>query len=231
MLLKAHVGFVVLMLTSLWSYLEDQSEQGKVENGFGKMINLTSTGAFALMSMSISRQVQLGFEVGVTNFLVGCFLVTLIKMSLKLTPVAAFFCYLLLNVRSISDFLLELRAYVVSQHADNTVEENLQLPTADCDISSDLNAFYTNYWNNLKCTVKRDYLSSPWQTFNTIGGVGFFIISLVYDYISSPWQTFFMVATTVIIIIAFVQPICSALQFIKSFISFLLFCISKKNQI
>ena len=43
------------------------------------------------------------------------------KMSFKLAPLAAFFCYLLLNVRSISDFLLEMR----TQHADDdTVEAN-----------------------------------------------------------------------------------------------------------
>lgn len=109
-LLKAHVGFVVLGLTSLWSFLEDRGQQRKVEHGFGKMMNLTSTGAFALMAMSLSRQLQFGFDVGVFNFLVGCFLVTTMKMSLKLAPVAAFFCYVLVNIRSISDFLLDLRA-------------------------------------------------------------------------------------------------------------------------
>ncbi|KAL9328570.1 hypothetical protein ACSQ67_003573 [Phaseolus vulgaris] len=128
--LKAHVGFVVLMLTSLWSILEEHLEEGKVKleehleegkvkKGYGKTMNLTSTGAFALMALSLSRQLQLGFEVGVSNFLVGCLLVTLMKMSIKLAPIAALFCYLLLNVRSISDFLLEMRARSAAQHADD----------------------------------------------------------------------------------------------------------------
>lgn len=139
-MLKTQVGFVVLMLSSLWSYLEDRCEQGKVENGHGKMMNLTSTGAFALMAMSFSRQLELGFEVGVTNFLTGCFLVTLMKMSLKLAPLAAFLCYLFINIRSISDFLLEMRLHSATQHADNAVEENLQYPMANSGIFPDGNS-------------------------------------------------------------------------------------------
>ncbi|KAG5059210.1 hypothetical protein AAZX31_01G023900 [Glycine max] len=119
-LLKAQVGFVVLTLTSLWSVFEDRSEEGKVENAHGKMMNLTSSGAFALMAMSLSRQLQLGFEVGVFNFLVGCFLVTVMKMSFKLAPVAALFCYLLVNIRSISDFILEMHARGATQEADGS---------------------------------------------------------------------------------------------------------------
>ncbi|KAK7366861.1 hypothetical protein VNO80_08863 [Phaseolus coccineus] len=119
LLLKAHVGFMVLMLTSLWSILEEHYEEGKVKNGYGKTMNFTSTGAFALMALSLSRQLQLGFEVGVTNFLVGCFLATLIKMSLKLAPIAALFCYLLVNIRSISDLLVQMRARRATQQSDD----------------------------------------------------------------------------------------------------------------
>ncbi|KAK7309750.1 hypothetical protein RJT34_06725 [Clitoria ternatea] len=90
-LLKAQVGFLVLTLTCVWSFLEDRSEKG-----YGKAMNLASTGAFAMMALSLSRQLQLGFEVGVFNFLVGCFLVTIMKMSLQLAPIAALFCYLLI---------------------------------------------------------------------------------------------------------------------------------------
>ena len=31
------------------------------------------------------------------------------KINLKLAPVAAFFCYLLVNIRSFSDFVMEMR--------------------------------------------------------------------------------------------------------------------------
>ncbi|ESW30373.1 hypothetical protein PHAVU_002G148200 [Phaseolus vulgaris] len=131
LLLKAHVGFVVLMLTSLWSILEEHLEEGKVKKRYGKTMNLTSTGAFALMALSLSRQLQLGFEVGVSNFLVGCLLVTLMKMSIKLAPIAALFCYLLLNVRSISDFLLGMRARSAAQHADDEDTESHHQDTDD----------------------------------------------------------------------------------------------------
>ncbi|KAG5050779.1 hypothetical protein JHK87_002977 [Glycine soja] len=145
-LLKAHVGFVVLGLTSLWSFLEDRGQQGKVEHGFGKMMNLTSTGAFALMAMSLSRQLQFGFDVGVFNFLVGCFLVTTMKMSLKLAPVAAFFCYVLVNIRSISDFLLDLRAHAATQHADDaTNAESLDQNIADSSEYNDLLEVHTQH--------------------------------------------------------------------------------------
>ena len=88
-------------------------------------MNLTSTVAFALMALSLSRQLQLEFEVGVTNFLVGCFLATLIKMSLKLAPIAALFCYLLLNIRSISDLLVQMRTRGATQDADDDIIQPL----------------------------------------------------------------------------------------------------------
>ncbi|KAK7252425.1 hypothetical protein RIF29_36351 [Crotalaria pallida] len=124
-LMKAHVGFLILTLTSLYSYLEDRSsEEGKVENGFGRVMNLTSTGAFALMAMSLSRQLQLGFEVGIFNFLIGCFLVTVMKMNFKLAPLAALFCYLLVNIRSFSDVLLEMRGHgSKKEHVDEEIVE------------------------------------------------------------------------------------------------------------
>ncbi|RDX74185.1 hypothetical protein CR513_46095, partial [Mucuna pruriens] len=144
-LLKAQVGFVVLTLTSLWSVLEDRSEQGKVENGHGKMMNVTSSGAFALMAMSLSRQLQLGFEVGVSNFFVGCFLVTVMKMSLKLAPLAALFCYLLVNIRSFSDFLLQMRQRCATQQDDdNTVTVYGYTNNSDEDSKCDLLGYDTD---------------------------------------------------------------------------------------
>lgn len=127
LLLKGHVVFVVLALTNLWSFWEDRCQQGKVENRFRKIMNLASIGAFALMALSLSRQLQIGFDAGVSNFLVGCFLVTLMKMNLKLAPLAALFCYLLVNNRSISDSLLKLRACAATQHVADDHEEEPSL--------------------------------------------------------------------------------------------------------
>ncbi|KAK7309751.1 hypothetical protein RJT34_06726 [Clitoria ternatea] len=142
-LLKAHVCFLVLTLTCVWSFLEDRSEEGKVEKGYGKVMNLTSTGAFAIMALSLSRQLQIGFEVGVFNFLVGCFLVTVMKMSLKLAPVAALFCYLLVNIRSVSDFLLEMRGCGVAEDADD--KKNDERESVDTDGSGDFDGYFEDY--------------------------------------------------------------------------------------
>ncbi|XP_029127365.1 uncharacterized protein LOC114915969 [Cajanus cajan] len=146
LLLKAHVGFVVLTLTSLWSVLEDRSEEGKVESGFGKMMNVIWSGAFGLMAMSLSRQLQLGFEVGVSNFLVGfgCFLVTLMKMNLKLAPVAAFLCYLVVNVRSVSDLVAEMRSRCGRQHADEKDSESEEQDT-DSTTGEDFDGYFEDY--------------------------------------------------------------------------------------
>ena len=103
--------------------MEHRSEEGKVENAHGKMMNLTYSGAFALMAMSLSRQLQLGFEVGVFYFLVGCFLVTVMKMSLKLASLAALFCYLLVNIRSISEYIRKNRSEEDFDHYGYDAEE------------------------------------------------------------------------------------------------------------
>ncbi|KAE9596980.1 hypothetical protein Lal_00007549 [Lupinus albus] len=131
-LLKAHVGFLVVTLTSLYSYWEDRSEGGKDEKGFGRVMNLTSTAAFAFMALSLSRLLQLGFEVGIFNFFIGCFLVTVMKMNFKLAPLAAFLCYLLVNIRSFSDFILEMRGHgPKKEHVDEIVETDKDTNSSD----------------------------------------------------------------------------------------------------
>ncbi|CAJ1931322.1 unnamed protein product [Sphenostylis stenocarpa] len=140
-LLKTHVGYVVLTLTSVWSFLEDRSEEGKVEKGHGKMMDAISCGAFSWMALSLSRQLRVGFEVGVSNFFAGCFLVTVMKMSLKLGLLAALFCYLLINVRSISDFLLQLHARHTTQHGDgNSTQSVHQNPVVANFVDLEANA-------------------------------------------------------------------------------------------
>ena len=55
--LKAHVLFVVMMLTSLYSVRYDKTVDGKPD-----ALSPISSGAFSLMSLSLSRQIELGFE-------------------------------------------------------------------------------------------------------------------------------------------------------------------------
>ncbi|XP_061370439.1 uncharacterized protein LOC133313126 [Gastrolobium bilobum] len=113
-LMKAHVVFLALIITSLYSFFYDKAVNGKPD-----ILSLISSGAFALMSLSFSRQTDLGFEVGVCNFFLGCLTVQLTKINLMLAFVAAFFCYSIIVLRSYSDFQLEKRN-VVQDHV--TVE-------------------------------------------------------------------------------------------------------------
>ncbi|CAL0314109.1 unnamed protein product [Lupinus luteus] len=126
-------------------------EEGKGEKGFGRVMNLTSTAAFALMAMSLSRQLQLGFEVGIFNFFIGCFLVTVMKMNFKLAPLAAFFCYLLVNIRSFSNLILEMRGHgPKKEHVDEFVETN-----QDTNSSDDFG--YYDYEDNIETMEDWDY--------------------------------------------------------------------------
>ncbi|KAK7407491.1 hypothetical protein VNO78_09444 [Psophocarpus tetragonolobus] len=156
LLLKTQLGFVVVTLTSLWSVFENKSEEGTVANGHRKMMNLSSTGAFALMALSLSRQLQLGFEVGMTNFLVGCLLVTLMKMSLKLAPVAALLCYLLVNVRFISDWLLEKGTHNVADEANNNESVVQDADVVDLEANSQVLAHHTDEANIVDLEANSD---------------------------------------------------------------------------
>nr|KYP50819.1 putative voltage-gated potassium channel subunit beta [Cajanus cajan] len=56
------------------------AEEGKKESGYGKTMNVISGAAFASMAMSFSMELELGFEVGVSNFMIGWFLVRAMKV-------------------------------------------------------------------------------------------------------------------------------------------------------
>ncbi|KAI4328145.1 hypothetical protein L6164_020526 [Bauhinia variegata] len=124
-LLKANVGVIVLMLTSLYSYFEDRSVERGKEKAYGSILSLISCEAFALVSTSLSRQLELEFEAGMFNFFLGCFLVTVMKMNFKLAPVAAIFCYLLVNFRSSSKCLLKILGREI-EHADVESGSNME---------------------------------------------------------------------------------------------------------
>ncbi|OIV93040.1 hypothetical protein TanjilG_20702 [Lupinus angustifolius] len=174
-LLKAHVGFLVITLTSLYSYWEDRSEEGKDEKGFGRVMNLTSTASFALMAMSLSRQLQLGFEVGIFNFFIGCFLVIVMKMNFKLAPLAAFFCYLLVNIRSFSDFILEMRGHgPKKEHVDELVETNQ-------DTNSEDDLGYYDYEDNIE-TMEDYYYEDRFETTEDYDYEDHFETTEDYDY-------------------------------------------------
>ncbi|KAF7833618.1 TMV resistance protein N-like [Senna tora] len=94
LLVKAHVAFVILMASSLYSYVYDKFMSGK-----SNAIDLISSGAFALMSLSLSRLSEPGFEAGVFNFLLGFLTQQLMKNNFVLVLAAAGVCYFFILVR------------------------------------------------------------------------------------------------------------------------------------
>ncbi|KAL4299740.1 hypothetical protein HN51_050421 [Arachis hypogaea] len=97
-LLKAYVGVLVLLLTSLYSFFYDKSNNGKPD-----LLGIFSSASFALMSLSLSWQIDLGFEAELLSFFLGCLTVQLMKINLMFSIVAAIFCYSLMILRSKSE--------------------------------------------------------------------------------------------------------------------------------
>ncbi|XP_028804873.1 uncharacterized protein LOC114759785 [Neltuma alba] len=94
-LLKVHLGFLVLMITTFYSFFSDKSVRGKPD-----IFSLISCASFSLMSLSLSKHTNLGFEGDLLTFFLGCLTVQLMKVHLMLGFLAAIFCYFIIVLRS-----------------------------------------------------------------------------------------------------------------------------------
>jgi len=92
---KAHTAFLVLTITSVYSFYFD-----KVVNGKPDAYSLISCAAFAIMSLSLSRQSQCGFEVDLPYFFLGCLTVLLMKIKFQLFIIGAGLNYSLIILHS-----------------------------------------------------------------------------------------------------------------------------------
>ncbi|KAJ1437550.1 Exocyst complex component Exo70 [Sesbania bispinosa] len=92
---KANWAFMVLTITSVYSFFSD-----KVMNGKPDAYSLIFCAAFAIMSLSLSRQTECGFEVDFLYFFLGCLIVQLMKIRFELVIVGAGFSYSLIILRS-----------------------------------------------------------------------------------------------------------------------------------
>ncbi|KAJ1437534.1 hypothetical protein SESBI_03526 [Sesbania bispinosa] len=110
-MLKAHSGVLVLLLTSFYSFVSDKEVNGKPD-----LLSLISCAAFALMSVCLSRQIDLGFGADLLNFFLGCFTVQLMKINLMLSIVAAILCYSLMVLRSKMDSQPEIGTQGLEDH-------------------------------------------------------------------------------------------------------------------
>nr|XP_004490669.1 uncharacterized protein LOC101500706 isoform X2 [Cicer arietinum] len=92
---KAHAAYLALTITSVYSFFFD-----KVMNGKPDAYSIISCAAFSIMSLSLSRQTQCGFEVDLLYFFLGVLIVQLMKIKLQLFIVGAGFSYSLIILRS-----------------------------------------------------------------------------------------------------------------------------------
>ncbi|KAJ1386250.1 Exocyst complex component Exo70 [Sesbania bispinosa] len=132
---KAHWAFLVLTITSVYSFFYD-----KVVNGKPDAYSLISCSAFAIMTLSLSRQTRCGFEVDLLYFFLGCLNVQLMKIKLPLAILGAGFSYSLIILRSyfsLIDTALQ-NEYVGLQDERSVVIEiqSPQLPISSTSIAS-----------------------------------------------------------------------------------------------
>jgi len=92
---KAHSAFLVLTITSIYSFFSD-----KIMNGKPDAYSLISCAAFSMMLLSLSRQIQCGFEVDLMYFYLGCLIVQIMKINLPLAIVGVLYSYCLIILRS-----------------------------------------------------------------------------------------------------------------------------------
>ncbi|KAK4268639.1 hypothetical protein QN277_025259 [Acacia crassicarpa] len=75
----------------------------KYMTGKSNALTITSYGSFALMSVSLSRKFELGFETGFSAFFLQLFASQLFKIKWFLLPVALVFCFLIILLRHYSE--------------------------------------------------------------------------------------------------------------------------------
>ena len=92
---KGHMAFLVLTITSVYSFFFDKAVNKKPD-----VCSLISCAAFAMMSLSLSRQTHCGFEVDLMYFFLGALIVQLMKIKLWLSVLGLGFSYSLIILRS-----------------------------------------------------------------------------------------------------------------------------------
>ena len=84
--IKTYTSFAVLMIISVYSFYYDKALNGKPE-----ILSIGSNAAFALMSLSLSKLIRFGFEIGIFAYFLGCLVVQLWTINWMLISVAIIF--------------------------------------------------------------------------------------------------------------------------------------------
>ncbi|AES98859.1 putative exocyst complex component Exo70 [Medicago truncatula] len=129
----ANTTFVVLAMTSLYSYFFD-----KLMHNTPDAYSLISCASFAVSALSLSRnKTQCGFEIDLLYFLLGCLMMQLMKITLKLFIFGAVFSYFLIIIRSsFSSIDASEKKYCSEFQDGNSVVlnmESLQLASTNID--------------------------------------------------------------------------------------------------
>ncbi|CAL0312289.1 unnamed protein product [Lupinus luteus] len=108
-LFKTHMAILLLLATSVYSVFFDKAVNQKPD-----VYILISCAAFAVMSLSLSKQTQFGCEVDLQNFFLGCLIVLLMKRSMWLFFVGAGFSYSLIIISSWTDITPQIEDFEVN---------------------------------------------------------------------------------------------------------------------
>ncbi|KAK7321388.1 hypothetical protein VNO77_31991 [Canavalia gladiata] len=123
--LETHMAYLVLMMTSVYSFFFDKEASGKAD-----AYSLVSTAAFAIMSLGLSKLSHCGFEVDLLYFFCAFLVLQLIKVKLWLVIVGAGFTYSLFTLRS----YLDTRVYLGLQIQDQV---DIEIGSYSQEITSD----------------------------------------------------------------------------------------------
>lgn len=117
--LKAYISFAVLIIISVYSIYYD-----KAVNGKPGILNLVSNGAFVLMSLSLSKLMKFGFEMGIFTYFLGCFAIQLWTINWMLILVAIIFgCPLfVMHSSSHSQEEFDNRDYIIDESSGSDPE-------------------------------------------------------------------------------------------------------------
>nr|ACJ85777.1 unknown [Medicago truncatula]AFK35901.1 unknown [Medicago truncatula] len=135
---QAHTTYVVLAITSLYSYFFD-----KLMHITPDAYSLISCASFAVTALSLSRnKTQCGFEIGLLYFLLGCLMMQLMKIKLKLFILGAVFSYFLIILRSSLSSIdaRENKQYSEFQDGNSVVLDMDSLQLASTNTSSAINS-------------------------------------------------------------------------------------------
>ncbi|CAJ2652766.1 unnamed protein product [Trifolium pratense] len=141
---KAHTAFLVLTITSVYSFYFD-----KVMNGKPDVYSLISCAAFAIMSLSLSWQTQSGFEVDLLYFFLGCLIVLLMKVRLQLFILGAGLSYSLIILRSFVSSTQDIVYSELEHESSVIIEVNSLQQLASTDIPSTIEQL-RSYLNTLQ---------------------------------------------------------------------------------